>query len=638
MLSEWVMYTPHHNLRGKIPRLLGMLRSLSAARAAIRYGISSTSYSAVRDSRRLVHPTMCYSLVSSSHPSFATISAGSSGKKTKNPSLSHSPTVSVNAAAVSSAPVSKIVSVKADDAVQSAGSTPISLKEIPKDASMGDVAEMTAAIAAEEEAPVRNPPVGAPQPSPATPGMRRSLRGKASATETATAAETAASPTPSFFDSPLMTVVGLGGAGGNAVNNMIESNLMGVEFVVANTDRQALELSKCARRVQLGEHTTHGLGAGAASRVGEQAAVESLSALMQQIGDSNMVFLTAGLGGGTGTGSISVVARALRERGILTVAVVSLPFHFEGSRRMRMALEGLQQLEPLVDTMIVIPNQNLLGLVDEHAKYSETLKMADSVLVAGVRGISDLVVTPGLINLDFADVDTIMRGMGKSLMGTGEATGEGRAQKAAETALKNPLLGQVSVAGASGVLVNISGGPDLTLFEVEEAVNTVREAVEDPMANIIFGSTLFPEWKDRVRVSLVITGLDEEHRQQMQQFVPSAAMSPRGENHNHRRHSARQGSGAHPALYGRERFTPPPESAVSENSSRPASMTSTSSASSSSSSSHLALPLSMKQGKVVRSESTSRSRDRRGKDKKDNEGQEEEKDTAGILQWFRQNW
>jgi cell division protein FtsZ len=306
---------------------------------------------------------------------------------------------------------------------------------------------------------------------------------------------------------PTITVIGVGGAGGNAVNNMIASNLEGVNFVVANTDAQALDHSLTDRIIQLGAGLTKGLGAGANPEIGRGAAEEARDEIAAYIEGSNMVFITAGMGGGTGTGAASVVARIAKEQGILTVAVVTKPFQFEGTHRMRMAEAGLKELQEYVDTLIAIPNQNLFRVANEHTTFADAFRQADEVLHSGVRGVTDLMVKPGLINLDFADIRTVMREMGKAMMGTGEATGERRAVEAAEAAISNPLLDDVSLKGARALLINITGGSDMTLFEVDEAANRVREEV-DSDANIIFGSTFNDSMEGRMRVSVVATGID----------------------------------------------------------------------------------------------------------------------------------
>lgn len=307
--------------------------------------------------------------------------------------------------------------------------------------------------------------------------------------------------------SPKITVIGVGGAGGNAVNNMISSNLSGVDFVVCNTDAQALVGNLADHKVQLGTALTEGLGAGAKPEIGRAAAEESLDEVMQYLEDANMAFITAGMGGGTGTGAAAVLAKACRERGILTVGVVTKPFHFEGSRRMKQAEDGLADLQNYVDTLIVIPNQNLFRVVNEKTTFADGFKMADSVLQSAVRGVTDLIVKEGLINLDFADIRSVMQEMGKAVMGAGEATGENRATEAAEKAISNPLLDDVSMKGAKGVIVNITGGYDMTLFEVDEACNRIRDEV-DPNANIIFGSTFDESMEGKIRVSVVATGID----------------------------------------------------------------------------------------------------------------------------------
>ena len=305
---------------------------------------------------------------------------------------------------------------------------------------------------------------------------------------------------------PRITVVGVGGAGGNAVNNMISAALEGVEFIVANTDAQALGQSLADRRVQLGITITQGLGAGARPEVGRQAAEEALPEILQLLDGANMVFVTAGMGGGTGTGAAPVIAAAAREQGILTIGVVTKPFHFEGRRRMQSAEQGILELEKVVDTLIVIPNQNLFKIANEKTTFADAFKMADDVLHMGVRGVTDLMVMPGLINLDFADIRTVMGEMGKAMMGTGEAEGPDRSRVAAESAISNPLLEDHSMKGAQGVLINITGGLDMTLHEVDEAANRIREEV-DAEANIIFGSTFDATMQGRMRVSVVATGI-----------------------------------------------------------------------------------------------------------------------------------
>ena len=308
---------------------------------------------------------------------------------------------------------------------------------------------------------------------------------------------------------PRITVFGVGGAGGNAVNNMIQSNLCGVNFVVANTDAQALELSLSEKKIQLGIGLTKGLGAGSLPEVGKGAAEESINEIIEEIADSNMLFITAGMGGGTGTGAAPVIARAAKENKILTIGVVTKPFHFEGAHRMRTAEAGLEELQRYVDTLIVIPNQNLFRIADEKTTFADAFKLADTVLHTGVRGITDLMVMPGLINLDFADIQAVMSEMGKAMMGTGEAEGENRAITAAEAAISNPLLDNFSMKGAKGILINITGGLDMTLFEVDAAANRIREEV-DNHANIIFGSTFNKESEGKIRVSVLATGIDNE--------------------------------------------------------------------------------------------------------------------------------
>jgi len=312
-------------------------------------------------------------------------------------------------------------------------------------------------------------------------------------------------PTPEL--KPRITVIGTGGAGGNAVNNMIQSHLEGVDFVVANTDAQALAQSRADRRIQLGVSVTQGLGAGSRPDLGRIAAEEALEDILDQLRGSNMVFIAAGMGGGTGTGAAPVIARAAREQGILTVGVVTKPFQFEGGHRMRIAEAGIEELEQFVDTLIIIPNQNLFRIANEKTTFADAFKMADDVLYSGVRGVTDLMVMPGLINLDFADIRSVMSEMGKAMMGTGEAGGERRALDAAEAAISNPLLDDATMKGARGVLINITGGPDMTLFEVDEAANRIRGEV-DGEAYIIFGSTFDDTMEGKMRVSVVATGMD----------------------------------------------------------------------------------------------------------------------------------
>jgi cell division protein FtsZ len=306
---------------------------------------------------------------------------------------------------------------------------------------------------------------------------------------------------------PRITVFGVGGAGGNAVNNMIEKQLDGVEFVVANTDAQALQQSNAKARIQMGVKVTEGLGAGARPTVGAAAAEETIEEIVDHLAGAHMCFITAGMGGGTGTGAAPIIAQAARELGVLTVGVVTKPFQFEGAKRMRQADEGIEALQKVVDTLIIIPNQNLFRLANEKTTFTEAFALADDVLYQGVKGVTDLMVRPGLINLDFADVRAVMDEMGKAMMGTGEAAGDDRAIQAAEKAIANPLLDEISLRGAKGVLINITGGTDLTLFELDEAANRIREEV-DPDANIIVGSTLDESMNGMMRVSVVATGID----------------------------------------------------------------------------------------------------------------------------------
>ncbi len=306
---------------------------------------------------------------------------------------------------------------------------------------------------------------------------------------------------------PRIAVIGVGGAGGNAIANMMGANVEGVDFMVANTDAQALGASVAERRIQLGAHITQGLGAGSRPEVGRAAAEESISDLEQALDGMHMVFIAAGMGGGTGTGAAPVIAKTAREKGILTVGVVTKPFNFEGTRRMRSADAGIEELEQHVDTLIVIPNQNLFLVAEANTTFKDAFRMADEVLQQGVRGITDLMVMPGLVNLDFADVKSVMRDAGKAMMGTGEAEGDGRALAAAQKAIANPLLDGVSMAGAKGVIISITGGEDMGLLELEEAGNHIRELV-DPDANIIWGSAFNEELRGKIRVSVVATGLD----------------------------------------------------------------------------------------------------------------------------------
>jgi cell division protein FtsZ len=327
---------------------------------------------------------------------------------------------------------------------------------------------------------------------------------------------------------PRITVVGVGGAGGNAVNNMISAQLDGVEFVVANTDAQALSQSLTDHRIQIGINVTQGLGAGSNPAVGAQAAEESMGEIMEALAGSHMIFIAAGMGGGTGTGAAPAIAQAAREAGMLTVGVATKPFQFEGAHRMAVAEAGIESLEAHVDTLIIIPNQNLFRVANEQTTFADAFKMADDVLYSGVRGVTDLMVMPGLINLDFADVRTVMMEMGKAMMGTGEAEGEERAIEAAEAAISNPLLDEVSMKGANGVLINITGGLDMTLHEVDLAANRIGEEV-DPQANIIFGSIFDESLTGRIRVSVVATGIDAEQAVHPQVHRLYPATEARGE-------------------------------------------------------------------------------------------------------------
>jgi cell division protein FtsZ len=335
---------------------------------------------------------------------------------------------------------------------------------------------------------------------------------------------------------PRITVIGVGGAGCNAVANMINADLQGVEFIVANTDAQSLAASKAETRIQLGMKITQGLGAGARPEIGRAAAEETLDQLETSLEGAHMCFIAAGMGGGTGTGAAPVVARAAREKGILTVGVVTKPFTFEGNKRMRAAEEGIAELQKVVDTLIIIPNQNLFLIANANTTFKEAFAMADQVLHQGVRGITDLMIMPGLINLDFADIRTVMSEMGKAMMGTGEATGERRAIEAAEKAIANPLLDEVSMRGAKGVIINITGGDDLRLMEVDEAATHIRDMV-DPDANIIVGSAFNKDLDGIMRVSVVATGIDAASRP-----IPVAA-----------RPRATTGFGGQPSI-----FTAPP--------------------------------------------------------------------------------
>ena len=306
---------------------------------------------------------------------------------------------------------------------------------------------------------------------------------------------------------PKITVLGVGGSGGNAVNNMINANLEGVDFLIANTDAQALQISSCPNKIQLGLNSTKGLGAGMRPDIGRQAAEEAIQDLSEKFEGSHMLFIAAGMGGGTGTGAAPVIAKLAREKGILTVGVVTKPFHFEGTQRMKLAEKGIDELQQYVDTLLTIPNQNLFRIANEKTTFSDAFKMADDVLYAGVRGVTDLMVQPGMINLDFSDIKTVMSEMGKAMMGTGEAQGEGRAIAAAEAAIANPLIDDVSLKGAKGLIINITGGKDITLYEVDEAANRIKQEVDEE-ANIIYGTTCDERLEGVVRVSIVATGID----------------------------------------------------------------------------------------------------------------------------------
>ncbi len=322
---------------------------------------------------------------------------------------------------------------------------------------------------------------------------------------------------------PQITVFGVGGAGGNAVNNMITSGLTGVSFVVANTDAQALTNAQAVERIQIGRAITQGLGAGARPEIGRAAAEENLSDIVEQLRGSHMCFIAAGMGGGTGTGAAPVIARAAKEMDILTVGVVTKPFQFEGAHRMKLANQGIEELHQYVDTLIVIPNQNLFRIANEKTTFTQAFQLADQVLHSGVRGVTDLMLLPGLINLDFADVRSVMSEMGKAMMGTGEGEGDHRAIAAAEAAISNPLLDDVSLKGARAVLINITGGDDLTLFDVDEATNRIRNDV-DPEANIIFGAVFNEHMTGKVRVSVVATGIDGARPAQIpQSFMDSVS-------------------------------------------------------------------------------------------------------------------
>ncbi len=309
---------------------------------------------------------------------------------------------------------------------------------------------------------------------------------------------------------PKITVLGVGGSGGNAVNNMINANLEGVDFLIANTDAQALQISQCPNKIQIGLKSTKGLGAGMRPDVGKQAAEEAIEEIKEKLDGSHMLFVAAGMGGGTGTGAAPIIAKLARENGILTVGVVTKPFHFEGSQRMKLAEKGIKELQQYVDTLLIIPNQNLFRIANEKTTFADAFKMADDVLYLGVKGVTDLMVQPGMINLDFSDVKTVMSEMGKAMMGTGEASGNGRAVAAAEAAIANPLIDDVSLKGAKGLIINITGGKDITLYEVDEAANRIKQEVDEE-ANIIYGTTCDEKLEGLVRVSIVATGIDAEN-------------------------------------------------------------------------------------------------------------------------------
>ena len=325
---------------------------------------------------------------------------------------------------------------------------------------------------------------------------------------------------------PRIAVIGVGGAGGNAIANMMGADVQGVDFLVANTDAQALKQSTAPTRVQLGSKITQGLGAGARPEIGRAAAEETIDDLAKRLEGSHMVFIAAGMGGGTGTGAAPVIAKAARDMGILTVGVVTKPFAFEGNRRAKAADQGIEELQKYVDTLIVIPNQNLFLIANANTTFKEAFQMADEVLQQGVRGITDLMVMPGLINLDFADVRSVMQEMGKAMMGTGEASGDNRALEAAQKAIANPLLDGVSMQGAKGVIISITGGDDMRLLEVDEAANHIRDLV-DPDANIIWGSAFNPDLEGKIRVSVVATGIEAVARPASAQAEPTRSFSVR---------------------------------------------------------------------------------------------------------------
>ncbi len=323
---------------------------------------------------------------------------------------------------------------------------------------------------------------------------------------------------------PRIAVIGVGGAGGNAIANMMRAEVQGVDFLVANTDAQALKQSNAAQKIQLGAKITQGLGAGSRPEIGRAAAEETIEEMSRRLEGAHMCFIAAGMGGGTGTGAAPVIAKAARDMGILTVGVVTKPFAFEGNRRAKSADSGIEELQKYVDTLIVIPNQNLFLIANANTTFKQAFEMADEVLQQGVRGITDLMVMPGLINLDFADVRSVMQEMGKAMMGTGEAEGDDRALVAAQKAIANPLLDGVSMQGAKGVIISITGGEDMRLLEVDEAANHIRELV-DPEANIIWGSAFNPELEGKIRVSVVATGIEAEARTEAPAAEPARAFT-----------------------------------------------------------------------------------------------------------------
>ncbi len=327
----------------------------------------------------------------------------------------------------------------------------------------------------------------------------------------------------------VIKVIGVGGSGGNAINHMIEAGIEGVQFIAANTDLQALKMSKAPIKIQLGAKLTKGLGAGANPEVGRQAALEDTEKILEIVEGADMVFVTAGLGGGTGTGAAPIIASLAVEVGALTVAVVTKPFHFEGRRRMEVAEQGLRELRECVDTLITIPNERLLSIVDRNFTLLEAFKLADDVLRQAVQGISDLITTPGLINLDFADVKTIMSGMGRALMGTGHGTGENKALDAAKRAISSPLLEEASIQGARGVLINVTGGPDITLHEVNQSITLIREAAHEE-ANILFGAVIDETMRNEIKITVIATGFDREAELAEAKSIPTrpsgSAFSP----------------------------------------------------------------------------------------------------------------